>query len=208
MVVKMKQEGQTASLGLHVSAYQGNPFWNSADFEPQAFGCGGQNRFGIDPMLVGIGEFTTHFRLPILVVGLLNRMFTGGTIWLLKSPWPFGAPAENNWGKAALVEVGFHVTRLIKRGQRIWDDHLVGNHPKDGCFPNWQSYAWYLGARNIDPPAIDTSPKEGEEGPPGCFVLLFSLQVKWVIFWTRSDPSLYSIGGRVEFPSLQTSRPP
>ena len=33
-------------------------------------------------MLVGIGEFTTHFRFPILVVGL-NRMFTGGTVWVL-----------------------------------------------------------------------------------------------------------------------------
>ena len=29
-----------------------------------------------------LGEFTTHFRLPILVVGL-NRMFTAGTIWIL-----------------------------------------------------------------------------------------------------------------------------
>ena len=32
--------------------------------------------------MVGIGEFTTHFRKPILVVGL-NRMFTGGTIRVL-----------------------------------------------------------------------------------------------------------------------------
>ena len=32
------------------------------------FGCGCQNRFGIPFWLVG--EFTTHFRLPILVVGL------------------------------------------------------------------------------------------------------------------------------------------
>ena len=29
----------------------------------------------------GIGEFTTHFRLPILVVGLGCSL--GGTIWLL-----------------------------------------------------------------------------------------------------------------------------
>ena len=35
------------------------------------------------PILVGIGECTTRFRKPILVVGL-NRMFTGGQpIWIL-----------------------------------------------------------------------------------------------------------------------------
>ena len=32
----------------------------------------------VDPILVGIGEFTTQYRLPILVVGL-NRMFTANT---------------------------------------------------------------------------------------------------------------------------------
>ena len=51
-------------------------------------GCG-QNQFGFDPILVGIGEFTTHFRLPILVVGL-NRMFTVGTIWILTHGQVFG----------------------------------------------------------------------------------------------------------------------
>ena len=35
----------------------------------------------VDPSLVGIGEFT-QFRTDSLVVGL-NRMFTGGTIWIL-----------------------------------------------------------------------------------------------------------------------------
>ena len=45
----------------------------------RSYGCGCQNHFGIPFWLVG--EFT-HFGLPILVVGL-NRMFTGGTIWLL-----------------------------------------------------------------------------------------------------------------------------
>ena len=34
------------------------------------------------PILVGIGEFSTHFRLPILVVGL-NRKFTGTEFWIL-----------------------------------------------------------------------------------------------------------------------------
>ena len=45
-----------------------------------AFGSSSSGKLFWDPMLVGIGEFTTHFRLPILVgIG----MFTGGTIWIL-----------------------------------------------------------------------------------------------------------------------------
>ena len=37
----------------------------------------------------GVGEFTTHFRLPILVVGL-NRMFTWGYGILDFDPWSVG----------------------------------------------------------------------------------------------------------------------
>ena len=36
---------------------------------------------------VGVGEFTTHFRTYFS--GWIG-MFTGGTIWILQSPWPCG----------------------------------------------------------------------------------------------------------------------
>ena len=42
-------------------------------------GVGGSEPLGSH---VGVGEFTTHFGLPILVVGL-GDVKTGGTIWLL-----------------------------------------------------------------------------------------------------------------------------
>ena len=49
----------------------------------------------------GIGEFTTHVRLPILVVGL-NRMFTGGSlIWVLKSTWPYSFAGVHREGFAS-----------------------------------------------------------------------------------------------------------
>ena len=54
---------------------------------PRPSGCRCQNRFGIPFWLVG--EFTTHFRLPILVVGL------GPVHWGLTDvdfdPWPTGS---------------------------------------------------------------------------------------------------------------------
>ena len=38
----------------------------------------------VDPILVGIGEFTTHFSLPILVVGLGCSLGVRGF-----DPWPY-----------------------------------------------------------------------------------------------------------------------
>ena len=47
-------------------------------------GCGCPNRFG-DPILWLVGEFTTHFRLPILVVGLGCSLDFGTGFF---DPWP------------------------------------------------------------------------------------------------------------------------
>ena len=61
------------------------PYGESArqtwSFNPLNFDMAVVNTVLVDPIL-RVGEFTTHFRLPILVVGL-NRMFTGDTIWIL-----------------------------------------------------------------------------------------------------------------------------
>ena len=49
--LKIKQEGQTAGFGTHVSTYQGNPFWNSVFFSHSHFGFGchvsGNQTFGL-----------------------------------------------------------------------------------------------------------------------------------------------------------------
>ena len=60
----------------------------------------------------GIGQFTTHFRLPIFVVGL-NRIFTGG-IWILThghlAPGS-GSRHGHDWREAAAS-----AHRWVKRG--------------------------------------------------------------------------------------------
>ena len=44
-----------------------DPEWVQTCGSLDKFSCGCQNHFGIDPILAGIGEFATHFRLPVLV---------------------------------------------------------------------------------------------------------------------------------------------
>ena len=73
-------------LGSHVAVGENSP---------PILGCSlavGQNQW--DPILgpgaPGVGEFATHFRLPMLVVGY--GMFHGGLTDLDFGPWPSGAP--------------------------------------------------------------------------------------------------------------------
>ena len=80
------------------------------------YGCGCQDRFGIP--FWWVGEFTTHFRLPILVVGL-NRMFTAGTHGHMKT------------------------LRFVDAGKQLnfqWDN--VGNQPP---FSNIWGWGWGWG---------------------------------------------------------------
>ena len=87
-----------------------------------------------DLILVGIGEFSsTHFRLPILVVGL-NRMLTGGTIWLLthghqllvvsKAIAAFGASLEREMEEILLLVLWLlqYPAYLALRATSAWID--------------------------------------------------------------------------------------
>ena len=55
------------------------------------YGCG-QKRFGSDPILVGIGEFTTHFRTYFS--GWIESDVHWGLTDLDLDPWPYGCESR------------------------------------------------------------------------------------------------------------------
>ena len=88
-----------------------------------------------DPILVGLGEFTTHFRLPILMVGL------GCSLQLRAfDPWPFGdKPFQNTFrhhlGEAPfrrLPPIEYQLSNVFSQGS-AWNKHIQKTTVRTTC---------------------------------------------------------------------------